>query len=676
MLAFCIAGAASQSEPLVPARATSMPSWTAAGLVLNWIETGLGPARLEARLDSLQLPGLPQPFSNLRLICDQAALTPMALSCVSGLLQFTHPTLGSPTAQVTLSYPHDGAYRFAFSSLALGQGTLAGELQAEADHSWTLKLQAKTVELSRVLDLLGGKQALAGYSADGRFDLDLAVQGDDTGLTGTDLQLAFRPLSFSNPQSTQVAEKLQESLKLRATRDGDAWSFTTDLGLAGGQLYLDPVFIDAGAAPVRVSLAGRYDAARQHLALSRCAYRQKGILSLSCGGRFHLAQPAATAAESLSVSVEPADFDKVYDTYLKPFLIGGSADELKVHGRVAGKVAVEGGALRETQLSLSQVDVEDQRGRYSVHGLDLQVGWRTGQPPQHSALQFRDAKLYQVPLGSTRLAFLASAQGLMLDGPARIPILDGGLDISRLTLTPGASGKPDIVFSGKLQPIDLPKLSELMGWPKLKGALSGSIPEAHYANGDLSVGGQLVLRAFDGKLTIDHLQMKDPLGTAPELRADIGIDRLDLGDITSAFSFGSITGRLSGWVKGLQLIDWQPSRFDLRLATPDDDDSRHRISQKAIDNLTRVGNGVSGVLSNSFLRFFKEFSYDRLGLTCILEGALCEMGGVAPHQGGYYIVKGAGLPRVDVIGYTHKVAWLDLIHRIEATDFSASPTVN
>ena len=91
--------------------------------------------------------------------------------------------------------------------------------------------------------------------------------------------------------------------------------------------------------------------------------------------------------------------------------------------------------------------------------------------------------------------------------------------------------------------------------------------------------------------------------------------------MTGAFSFGRITGRLSGAIDGLQLFNWTPVAFDARLYTPPDDRSKHRISQRAVENIGSIGGGGAGVtaaLSSGFLRFFEDFNYDRLGLSCRL----------------------------------------------------------
>ena len=108
---------------------------------------------------------------------------------------------------------------------------------------------------------------------------------------------------------------------------------------------------------------------------------------------------------------------------------------------------------------------------------------------------------------------------------------------------------------------------------------------------------------------------------------------LDLGLLTQTFEVGSITGKLEVDVLGLELFGWSPTAFNARLATPKGDKSRHRISAKAVSSLSNVGGGGGGVvqaLQSGVLRFFDEYSYDKLGITCRLVGDVCEMSGIEP----------------------------------------------
>jgi hypothetical protein len=180
----------------------------------------------------------------------------------------------------------------------------------------------------------------------------------------------------------------------------------------------------------------------------------------------------------------------------------------------------------------------------------------------------------------------------------------------------------------------------------------------------LEIGGDLRVAAFGGELRVQGLRVDRPLGPLPVLQADISLRDLDLEQVTRTFTIGRIEGRLAGRIDDLELQDWRPVRFDAVLATPPGDRSRKRISQRAINSLSSLG-GLSGVLSRSAVRFFDEFGYARLGLRCRLRGAICELGGVEKAPGGYYLVKGGGLPRIDVIGHVTRVDWAELLARLQ-----------
>ncbi|MDO7667638.1 MAG: hypothetical protein MUQ39_04530, partial [Pseudomonadota bacterium] len=210
--------------------------------------------------------------------------------------------------------------------------------------------------------------------------------------------------------------------------------------------------------------------------------------------------------------------------------------------------------------------------------------------------------------------------------------------------------------------ISMESLSAALGWPLLHGKLSGVIPKVSYFNQQLQVDGALMVKLFEGTTVIRDLRLDKPFGALPQLHANIDLTGLDLEILTQTFDFGKITGKLDGRLSDLRLSNWQPVQFDAYFATPEGDKSQRRISQKAIDNLSQIGGGVGGILSRSFLRFFEDFSYQKLGLNCILRNEICAMSGVGEAKQGYYIVKGGGLPpRINVVGYTWQVDWPDLI---------------
>jgi len=228
-----------------------------------------------------------------------------------------------------------------------------------------------------------------------------------------------------------------------------------------------------------------------------------------------------------------------------------------------------------------------------------------------------------------------------------------------------------------MTPVSMKLLTQALGWPEFSGKLSGVIPNVRYAEGNLAVGGVLLVRVFDGEVTLRNLRLEQPFGVVPRLQVDAQAQNIDLETLTGTFSFGKIEGTLEGRIDGLQMETWRPVAFDAVFATPEEDDSRHRISQKAVDNIANIGGGgVGGALSRSFLRFFKDFPYDRLGISCRLENGICAMGGVEPAESGYYLVKGRFIPpRLDVIGYADRVNWASLVSQIVAVTGSQDAVV-
>jgi hypothetical protein len=94
-----------------------------------------------------------------------------------------------------------------------------------------------------------------------------------------------------------------------------------------------------------------------------------------------------------------------------------------------------------------------------------------------------------------------------------------------------------------------------------------------------------------------------------------------------------------------------------------------------VENLASLG-GAGAVLSSTFLRLFKEFSYRRLGISCRLDNGVCEMDGVAPAENGYYIVEGGGWPpRIDVLGFNRHVDWNVLLGRLQQINTTEGPVV-
>jgi len=187
----------------------------------------------------------------------------------------------------------------------------------------------------------------------------------------------------------------------------------------------------------------------------------------------------------------------------------------------------------------------------------------------------------------------------------------------------------------------------------------------------------MIVSCCVGSVTVADLSVREPFSDRALLRADIDMRGLDLRLVTEAFSFGLITGRLDGYVHDLVMIGWSPAAFDARLYTSPDDRTRHRISQRAVDNIASLGGGGgAAALSSGFLRFFDEFAYDRISLGCRLDREVCAMSGIEPSGSGYLILRGRGLPQINVVGFARRVNWPTLVGQLKSILESEGPVID
>jgi hypothetical protein len=234
-----------------------------------------------------------------------------------------------------------------------------------------------------------------------------------------------------------------------------------------------------------------------------------------------------------------------------------------------------------------------------------------------------------------------------------------------------------MTFGLTLDRLDVAQFTRALGWPAFTGELSGRIPRAHYRSDRLEFDGGLAMQVFGGRVDVSSLVMERPFGVAPTLGADIALEDLDLESLTGVLGFGSITGRLDGRIAGLRLVDWQPTTFDARLRTDRTRGIPQRISQRAVQDLSSVGDAsfVSS-LQSQLIGLFDDFGYSRIGIDCRLADGICDMGGLAPRgDDAFLIVEGAGIPRLTVVGINRRVDWSTLVERLVAVGKGESSPV-
>ncbi|MET0498890.1 MAG: hypothetical protein ABW106_11560, partial [Steroidobacteraceae bacterium] len=365
---------------------------------------------------------------------------------------------------------------------------------------------------------------------------------------------------------------------------------------------------------------------------------------------------------------------------------------LTTSGKLSGQAVVVGGVPQKFDFVFDAIDVDDGERNFVLQKLGGEWHWvndviapatDSDTPPAlqvaGSRLEWSGGALLNLDLGASAIRFSTRGRQFRLLEPMRVPLLDGAIQLESFRVR--NAGEPTVAFivDATIQPISAQRLGKAFGWPEFGGSVGGAISKLRMRGGVITLGTTLRAQVFNGEVTISDLRLEQPFGTWPRFSSNIGLSNLDLELVTSAFSFGRITGRLSGAINGLQLFNWQPVAFDANLHTPEGDRSPHRISQRAVENIGSIGGGGAGItqaLSSGFLRFFEDFNYERIGISCRLQNEICQMDGVAPApRGGYYLVKGKGIPRIDVIGGAHRVDWPRLVQQLIAATESEGPVV-
>lgn len=530
-----------------------------------------------------------------------------------------------------------------------------GQLKS-ADGSWTdASLSCKTFSISRSNEYRCEQGRVASPQAKGDFSLLLK---STPSMLSADISL--RDFSFSDAVGLHAGDKVAGRLLLDATRSADTWSWKTSVDWTAGEVFWQPFYFANGGH--RLNAAGVLKP--QYVKVDQATIQLKQVGDIRLNGRYLRAQDANTPAKLETLQADAADLDlaHLYPLVLKPLLEKTSLNNLEMEGRADLKVDIRDGTPNAFQLDLRNVDIDDNNGRFGLYKLNASIPWDYDEP-KPIKLAYLGGHLLKMPLGNTSLA--AEVNRYSLTAPnLRLPVLDGALSLSDVSAA-FVGGDWHWHLRAALEPITMSELSHALGWPRLEGKASASIPLVTYTGGKLATDGALGFNIFNGSLAVTDLSMQEPLGKTPRLNANLQFRNLDLGDLTRTFSFGAIEGKLDGDVQNLELVKWQPTSFDASfISSP----GRYpkKISQRAVENISALGGaGAAAAIQRSFLRFFKEFNYEKIGWNCRLRNDICQMSGVQSTPEGYIIVKGSGVPAITVMGYNHSVSWGELLSRIQ-----------
>lgn len=615
---------------------------------------------LDLHVDRLRLAGQAEVITDIGFQCPGSTAPWPSLSCSKAQLKIGDSPLGAQQLSVDLELENLADGRLSFSGLHYAGDRLRGQLHWNA-RQWRLNLNThRGLDLKHIPQLrqLGAEHGLEQLS--GRVRGVAELHGTASGLAGFSSNGRLLGVGYADAAGEQAAENLTGSWQLSAHLDGRRWVATLGLGLTQGEVYSDPVYLDIGAMNLRSDAKIRWDG--RYLRFLQLNIGAGQVVKASAAGLIDLARQAIQNGQ---LRIESDDLGGLYRRLLQPLFAGTRLDDLEIRGRADLRLQWQDGSLSALDGMLADADLDGGAGGFGINGASAQLFWRGQGDSPDSRVVFETARVGRLRLGPAEVRFKAAGRSAWLLRPVSIPFYSGLLEFDDLSWVQSSKG-PDVGFSLVIRDASLAALSADLGWPSMQGTLSGRVPRARYLDGNLSVDGDLLVEAFDGRMVLQHVRLQALDSVAPVLQADMELRRLNLSQLTQTFSFGEIQGRLDGEIKDMRLVAWEPDRFDAHFYSSPNDELRHRISQRAVENLSELGNGVSGALSASFLRFFDEFSYDRIELQIRQRGDRAWIDGIPAPGKGYYLVKGAGIPRIDVIGRNREVAWKDLLTRLKS----------
>ncbi|WP_349646787.1 hypothetical protein [Candidatus Parabeggiatoa sp. HSG14] len=589
---------------------------TGVSIELHWINNNQ--FALTLNIATLTLPELKKPLKNLKLKCLHVKYNVNQITCPQANLSIGENLLDKPFSHLSFSYSFNSQHiHLSLKELAFAGGLLNLQVKS-APTGWQTQLNINTLNLEKLLTQLKKFIDLPEFIISGHTNLKVQLFGK-TNLDSVSINGQATEFAVSSGDGLQAGENITVKIALKATRnfsspskkknsqkpikremsqksppETGAFQVQGMLTINSGEIYIDPIFTEIEKEkPVTMAVNLLWQPQR-HLKVHHFAYTHTDVATLQGVGEFSLGEK--WNINTLSAELEPTPLKNIYTHYLQAWLEDDESQysQLEIKGRL--KATLDWGEKnRYVLVRLYNVDMEDEQKRFGLKGLHGKIQWHSLATNLPSHLFWSNAYFASsIQLGASQCRANLRSNRIELLAPWYQPIFDGAVRIKKFRLENMGEKNMSLQLSGKLYPISLSALNSVLGGVTLDGQLSGEIPSVSYHNDFFEISGKLRMHIFEGDIVTYGLSLKHPFGHKPVLKANnIEITRLNLQSLTKVTEFGEIQGQLSGYIRDLYLVNWEPVSFDTYFATPKDDPMPHKISQKAIKNISDLGGGRS-----------------------------------------------------------------------------------
>ena len=629
-----------------PGRA-GMLEWERAE-VRYWPDDPGESGRWHVHLDELTTAAIGS-VGSVYLDCSLGRLKPIGSWCDRGSVRWVEgPLFAELESNFRLTGSEHGI------EIVLTDGPVHGQLvYASEAGQLSLALEFDALPLAAVSDDVlerVGLKELAGSLAG-------SLNYDDGRLSGS---LRLEDIGFDSLDGEMAGLGIGAELSYRFLTGPDRTDFELSVAQSAGEVLFGQVYLPPPGDLLTLQLLGHLQSDGL-LVLERVALDDPGAITAQA--RLDMRREEERwELSSFRSDYFQMEFPLAWERWLEGPMAAAGLAEIATAGGLSAQVAYDGNEVN-AEVDLEDFHFDDPQGRLGLTAANMKVV--VDNDSRSLTGGWDSLSLFGLPFGSSSLQLAGNRQTIGLVEPVHMPLLDGALVIERLLWDRVDLEDRELQLDARIEPLNLAGLTQLLGFPEFGGVLSGSFPGIRYVDQVLSFTGGIDVRAFSGRIELSDLAIERPFGTLPALTGEVEFHRLDLAEATRVFNFGHMEGQVSGWMHGLRLLDWRPVAMDARLFTHEDV-PRRRISQRAVENLSNLGGAGGALITGTVLRVFDDFPYRRAGLACRLSNNICYIDGVARHDsGGFYIIQGRSLPRLDIIGHRRLVDWPQLMKQLE-----------
>jgi hypothetical protein len=351
------------------------------------------------------------------------------------------------------------------------------------------------------------------------------------------------------------------------------------------------------------------------------------------------------------------------------FTLAGNKEGGRILGRLRGAdlQAAEGDSAWRLKVKNLELPLRQAFGNWADPGSEAPVDGGLAVEEFHSSwIQVRDL---EIPVR-------VRINHLEIPGILTLPLAGGELILDTPVLS-WPERQPILEVGLRLKGVDLNALFPAYSF---QGSLQGDLGRVRFDAGQVKGPGSLKAYVFDGWVEARDWGVVDPFGPDRRLQAALVFDYINLEKVTSLFSFGHISGYIQGRVDDLVIKGNLPERFHLTLKTREVEGAAQRINMKAVENVSLLGTGFGepGELEKGINRWFQDYAYEEIGLSCRLYDDTFTLRGTIFAGDTEYLVKSPGWYGIDVINRNpeNEISFSDMLERLRRIRSKRDPGGN